>query len=75
MVATIRLVHPDCQYSETQPRTLVAFDLWDHWLPFQDLEEYMEIPTEMTWDNKGLAKSFFLDYIKHNQQTKGVQTK
>jgi len=69
MVSTIRLVHESCQYAETQPRTLVLFDLWDHWLPFQNLEDYLEIPKEMNWDNKGLAISFFNDYIKHNHNT------
>ena len=69
MVSTIRLVHESCQYAETQPRTLVLFDLWDHWLPFQNLEDYLEIPKEMNWDNKGLAISFFNDYIKHRNNT------
>ena len=70
MVSTIRLVHESCQYSETQPRTLVLFDLWDYWLPFQDLEDFLEIPKEMNWDNKGLAITFFNDYIKHNHNIK-----
>ena len=75
MVSTIRLVHESCQYSETQPRTLILLDLWDHWLPFQDLEDFLEIPKEMNWDNKDLAISFFKDYIKHRNNINGVQTK
>ena len=70
MVSTIRLVHESCQYSETQPQTLVLFDLWDHWLPFQDLKDFLEIPKEMKWDNKDLAISFFNDYIKHYNNIK-----
>jgi hypothetical protein len=73
MCSTIRLVHPGCMYIHTKPKTLKALDLWDHWLPFQDLEEYLEIPKEMKWDNLLLAISFFTDYIKSNQNTTGVQ--
>ena len=69
MVSTIRLVHETCQYAETQPKTLILFDLFDHWLPFYDLEKFLEIPKEMNWDNKRLAISFFTDYIKHNNIT------
>jgi hypothetical protein len=75
MCSTIRVVHQDCQYSETKPRTMAALDLWDHWLPMKDLEDFLEIPMEMVWDNKGLAKSFFYDYINHMKQPTRVQTK
>lgn len=75
MCSTIRVVHPECVYSNTRLKTMIAMDLNDHWLPFQDLEEYMMIPMEMAWDNMGLALTFFRDYIKHNQHTKGVHTK
>lgn len=68
LVETIRLVHPHCQYEFSHPQTQKMMMLFDHWLPFWTLKDFMEIPDEMDWDNKPIAMAIFKDYIHHQQQ-------
>jgi hypothetical protein len=68
MVETIRLVHEECQYEFTHPRTMDLMDYHDHWLPFWHLWDFIEIPKEQDWDNKQIALLIFKDYINHQQQ-------
>jgi len=46
----------------------------DHWLPFWQLSEFMEIPNDVEWDNEPVAMAMFKDYIKHkNKLSKEVK--
>lgn len=67
LVETIRLVHPECQYAFSNAKTMKLMDLYDYWLPFNELSEFMEIVHECDWDDKTLAISFMTDYIKHRK--------
>jgi len=68
LVETIRIVHPHCQYEYSHPNTQKMMRLYDHWLPFWTLKDFMEIVDEMEWDNKPVALDIFKDYIHHQQQ-------
>ena len=68
LVETIRVVHPECVYSMTRSRTMELLNLCDHWLPFWQLEQYIDIAKEKKWDNKDLALIFMKEYIQHKQQ-------
>lgn len=65
---TIRLVHQHCMFIHTMPNTLEKMKMFDHWLPFWQLADFMEIPIEMQWDDKPTAISIFRDYINHQQK-------
>lgn len=71
---TIRLVHKSCVYYHSHYRTMEAFKRNDHWLPFWQLSEFMEIPNDVEWDNEPVAMAMFKDYIKHkNKLSKEVK--
>ena len=65
LVESIRIVHSQCQYAYSKPRTMELLDLYDHWLPYWTLEDLVEIAHEKTWDNTEVARAIFTDYIKH----------
>ena len=70
----IRLVHPDCCYYEKKKEILDLMNANDHWLPLAEIEGFLDIAFEMPWDDKDLAKSEFLRYIKQrNQKTRGTK--
>ena len=71
---TIRLVHKSCVYAHSHPNTLELLVRNDHWLPWWELLNFLEIPQEVQWDDSKMAMAIFNDYINHkNKLTKEVQ--
>jgi hypothetical protein len=61
---SIRIVHRSCDYSSTESDYMMAADLYDHWLPLYRLDVYLEIATEMKWDDLYSALSVFMEIIQ-----------
>lgn len=68
----VRLVHPDCCYYEKRKEILEEMDANDHWLPLQDIETLLDIAWEMPWDDKILAESAFIRYIRQRNYNGGT---
>ena len=65
---TIRLVHKSCVYYYSHKRTLEMLKRNDHWLPFWNLLDFMDIPKDVEWDNKPVSIAILNDYIKHKNK-------
>ena len=71
LAAFIRLVHPGCCYYEKQKEILELMNASDHWLPLADMEAFLDIVEEMLWDDKVLAESSYIRYIKQRNNITG----
>jgi hypothetical protein len=68
----VRLVHPGCCYYEKRREILEEMDANDHWLPLADIETLLDIAWEMPWDDKILAESAFIRYIRQRNHNGGT---
>ena len=52
LVHSIRVAHKDCAYYDTQKDKLIAENLYDRWVPLDELGSLMSLALDMSWDNK-----------------------
>ena len=68
IVGSIRVVHKDCTYYNTQKKKLIQENLFDRWLPLKDLKELMVFALEMNWDNRYDSELKLLDIIESTKK-------
>lgn len=64
LAETLRVSHLECQYHRTDSARLYENDLYDHWLPLDKLELYVEIALEMGWDDPVLMLKIINQFIE-----------
>lgn len=70
LVGSIRLSHKACCYNNTQREHLDNKNLYDRWLPLDELEYLAIIAIDMPWDDIEQAKLEFEAIIKKIQEDK-----
>ena len=64
LVHSIRVAHKECAYYDTQKDKLTQENLYDRWLPLNDLESLMSLALDMSWDNKFDAELHFKEILQ-----------
>ena len=68
LVGSIRIVHKECCYNNTQREHLDKNNLYDRWLPLDELDYLAEVAIDMPWDDLEQAKLEFEAIINKLQE-------
>jgi hypothetical protein len=68
LVSSIRVVHKNCCYYNTQFEELELQNLYDRWLPLAELEELIPMALDMPWDNVFDAELELIDILHRTKE-------